>query len=98
MKDGSQGDFSLKQNLQKVLIFHSINGIFTLKTFLGPFWDSMNNSMFNTLESHTLNPEEAKKRKRAEEKAINDELAAKVAASLASKPNEEEITVVEECN
>ena len=58
----------------------------------------MNNSMFNTLESHTINPEEAKKRKRAEEKAANDELAAKVAASLGSKPQEnvEAITIVEE--
>ena len=58
----------------------------------------MNNSMFNTLESHTLNPEEAKKRKRAAEKAANDELAARVAASLASKPKEaeDEITVLEE--
>ena len=54
--------------------------------------------MFNTLESHTVNPEEAKKRKRAAEKAANDELAARVAASLASKPKEaeDEITVLEE--
>ena len=48
----------------------------------------MNDSMFNTLESHTINPEEEKKRKRREEKEANEAMAAKVAASLAIKDGE----------
>ena len=53
----------------------------------------MNGSMFNTLEGHTINPEEEKKRKRAMEKAENEALAAKVAASLGSNKKEEEVKV-----
>lgn len=56
----------------------------------------MNNSMFNTLESHTVNPEEEKKRKREAEKAENDALAAKVAASLGTKNTETEQITVDE--
>ena len=54
----------------------------------------MNNSMFNTLESHTVNKEEEMKRKREAEQAENDALAAKVAASLGTKSRDtEQITV-----
>lgn len=59
-------------------------------SFIGPFWDNMNDSMFNTLESHTINPEEMKKRQRAAEREANEEMAAKVAASLAIKDITEE--------
>ena len=52
--------------------------------------------MFNTLESHTVNPEEEKKRKRDAEKAENDALAAKVAASLGTKKTETEQITVDE--
>ena len=62
--------------------------------------------MFNTLESHTINPEEAKKRKEAQIKAENDAIAERVAASLAAsnekaqkeaaRREEDEIKVVEE--
>ena len=45
----------------------------------------MNGSMFNTLESHTVTPEEEEKRKKAAQEAANEELAARVAASVASK-------------
>ena len=52
--------------------------------------------MFNTLESHTINPEEEKKRKREAEQAENDALAAKVAASLGTKNTEPEQITVDE--
>ena len=65
-------------------------------SFAGPFWERINNSMFNTLESHTVNPEEEKKRKREAEKAENDALAAKVAASLGTKNTETEQITVDE--
>ena len=45
----------------------------------------MNDSMFNTLESHTINPVEEEKRKKAAQEAANEELTARVAASVASK-------------
>lgn len=45
----------------------------------------MNDSMFNTLESHTINPVEERKRKREAQEAANEEMAARVAASVASK-------------
>ena len=54
--------------------------------------------MFNTLESHTVNPAEEKKRREAQMKAENDAMAAKVAASLANtncKSKEDEIQVEE---
>ena len=59
----------------------------------------MNDSMFNTLESHTINPAEERKRREAEQKAENDAMAAKVAASLGNsniKSKAEAIDVVEE--
>ena len=63
------------------------SGVFFTQTKppTGPFWDNMNDSMFNTLESHTINPEEEAKRKRQAQEAANEELAARVAASVASK-------------
>lgn len=48
----------------------------------------MNDSMFNTLESHTINPAEEKKRKRAQEREANEAMAAKVAASMAIMDDE----------
>ena len=64
--------------------------LWILLSFVGPFWDNMNDSMFNTLESHTINPEEVKKRQRAAEREANEEMTARVAASLAIKDNKEE--------
>ena len=48
----------------------------------------MNDSMFNTLDTHTVNPEEEKKRKRAQEREANEAMAAKVAASMAIMDDE----------
>lgn len=59
----------------------------------------MNDSMFNTLEGHTINPVEERKRREAEQKAENEAMAAKVAASLGNsniKQKPEDIEVLEE--
>ena len=48
----------------------------------------MNDSMFNTLESHTINPEEERKRKREAEREANEAMAARVAASMAITDDE----------
>ena len=45
----------------------------------------MNESLFNTLESHTVNPVEEERRKKEAQEAANEEMAARVAASVASK-------------
>ena len=49
------------------------SGVFFTQTKppTGPFWANMNDSLFNNLESHTINPEEAAKRKRAAQEAAN---------------------------
>ena len=55
--------------------------------------------MFNTLEGHTINPVEERKRREAEQKAENEAMAAKVAASLGNsniKQKPEDIEVLEE--
>ena len=52
--------------------------------------------MFNTLETHTINPDELRKRKEAELKAENDAIAEKVAKSLAASKAEEEKKKAEE--
>lgn len=55
----------------------------------------MNDSMFNTLESHTANPEELRKKEQARLQAENEAMAAKVAASLAKHggKTEDEVNV-----
>ena len=69
-----------------ILLLRSSGVFFTqTKPPTGPFWANMNESLFNTLESHTVNPEEEEKRKRAAQEAANEELAARVAASVATK-------------
>ena len=69
-----------------ILLLRSSGVFFTqTKPPTGPFWANMNESMFNTLESHTVNPEEEEKRKRAAQEAANEEMAARVAASVATK-------------
>ena len=50
----------------------------------------MNGSMFNTLETHTVNPEEERKRKREAEIEANEAMAARVAASMAINKAESE--------
>ena len=75
----------LSENNDFILLRSS--GVFFTQTKppIGPFWDNMNASMFNTLESHTINPVEEEKRKKAAQEAANEELTARVAASVASK-------------
>ena len=51
----------------------------------GLFWERMNDSMFNTLSSHTLNPKQEEELRMAEIQARNDEMAERVKASFANK-------------
>ena len=50
----------------------------------GLFWERMNDSMFNTLSSHTLSPQEEEELRMAEIQARNDEMAERVKASFAN--------------
>ena len=76
-----------KFRVNNVIFILRSSGVFFTQTKppMGPFWDNMNESMFNTLESHTVNPVEEAKRKKAAQEAANEELTARVAASVASK-------------